>query len=327
MYKTILIIGAFIAQLSASSPISTENNSSLSIAEIIKTYSRYKDQREKEVEQKILKPRILNFANYLYQGLLEMQFQDANRSVAYTATLSLLAKKGKTLELPDSYEHLKPMILREAKLILGAKEKSLSPILSVMIDYTKFKVPTRYEATPYYYRTVKFAQVMPLDTNISAENNNTVAMQTTATIKASQRLTNLQDAIYSNLDYLIGIDYEETDNKRLLLSSHKELNQIAKELDSSYAYDRAILEVLDDNQTAQAYRASSKKRLGLYLPKAYPMKIDKSKPKLAPNISRRELLNLMIENTLSFALTITDNRKDIEMVKWLKGVRAGVLRR
>jgi len=320
MYKNIIIIGAFIAQLSASTILNIENNSSLNIEEIITTYSKYKDQREKEVEQKILKPRVINFINYLYQGAIEMQLKDDNKTIAYTATLSLLANKGKSLELPDKYENLQNIIIEEAKLVVDAKEKRLSPILDVMIDYREFQVPPRYKDSSFYYKIVKFAQIMPLDTNLSLENNITLSMQIEATIKASQRLSNLQDAIYSNLDYLVGIEYKDTNNKKLLLSSKKDINQTAIELDSSYAYDRAIVGLLDNNKTLKNYETSSKNRLALYLPKAYPMKIKKYKPKLTTKSIKKELLNIMIENSLSFALTITNNRKDIEMVKWLKKI-------
>lgn len=324
MYKNIIIIGAFITQLSASTILNIDNNSSLNIEEIITTYSKYKDQREKEVEEKILKPRVINFINYLYQGSVEMQLKDANKTIAYTAMLSLLAKKGKSLELPDMYQNLQNIIIEEAKLVVEAKEKRLSPILNVMIDYREFQVPPRYKDSSFYYKIVKFAQIMPLDTKVSQESNITLSMQIEATIKASQRLSNLQNAIYSNLDYLVGIEYKNTNNKKLLLSSKKDINQTVIELDSSYAYDRAIVGLLDNNKTLKNYETSSKNRLALYLPKAYPMKINKYKSKLAPKTIKKELLDIMIENTLSFALTITDNRKDIEMVKWLKGIREEV---
>jgi len=170
---------------------------------IASAYATYKISREGEVERKILQPRLINFANFLYLGVVNKIASHKRQALAYTAMLSLLAKNGSSLELPDGYENLQEIISKEAKLVFGAKRIAHSPIMKVQIDYRAFKVPKKYRDSPAYYRTLKYAQMMPFEiTSNTAE----IIHQT---IQDSERLTNLYHYINKMLVTFVGAE----DNK------------------------------------------------------------------------------------------------------------------
>ena len=51
---------------------------------IASAYATYKLSREQEIEKSILKPRVINFANFLYQGIVEMPMPNKKQALAYT---------------------------------------------------------------------------------------------------------------------------------------------------------------------------------------------------------------------------------------------------
>ena len=248
---------------------------------IASTYATYKANREQEVEEKVLKPRVLNFVNYLYQGVLEMNIANKEQTVAYTALLSLLAKDGKNLILPDGYEHLAPHIVQEAKLIMAAKGIAISPVMITKVDYRAFKVPPKYQNSATYYRVMKYAQ--------SIQFNKPLAQNIRNTINASERLSNLERHIKEILAQFVGLEqktntllstYRTLDYYILQKSKKPSVNSIAHaikndpiiqqhllNLYSSYDYDFKIMQTLlnsGHNNAFKGYYNQSQYRTQLY---------------------------------------------------------------
>ncbi len=374
MYRIVLLLFALLGSLSAAGYQSfydlygqnrAESRGNLITADFISSaYADYKMLRESEVEQKILKPRVTYFADYLYGGVVEMPLPHKEKVLAYSATLSLLSKKGRNLQLPDGYEHLQTMIIAEAKLVINAGETAPSPILGVSVDYRKFAVPDRYKDSAAYYRTMKFAQTMPIQVPAEAESNRTIGAQLFDTIEASERLTNLYRAIYDTLRQFTGADISETKKAtlfpsgetldRLIFSKSKkpsvddiirvisasdtdpaslpaQIREQILDLDSSYAYDMKIMDTLIKAgypNACKGYYTQIKSRTDLYTMKHQSLKsktVDKKTPKrreraaIEPNLT--QTLDAMIENTLTFAQTINNNKIDLKMIEILKRLR------
>lgn len=307
---------------------------------IASAYATYKLTREQEVEEKVLKPRVLNFVNYLYQGVVEMNIPHKEQTLAYTAVLSLLAKNGQNLIIPDGYELLATRIQQEAQLIINANTVAISPVMNVRIDYRAFKVPSRYQNNPAYYRVMRYAQTIQF--------NPTLAQNIKQTIKASERLTNLERHIKQILSQFIGVEQKSN----TLLSSYKGLdyyifkqskkpsiNDISKaitsknpfmqkhllNLYSSYDYDFKIMQTLLKNGHTNAFKGYytlNQYRNMLYRTQ-YKTKATHQESRTKANIETKleETLSVMIEGALVFANTIKSNDVDKDMITTLKELR------
>jgi hypothetical protein len=306
---------------------------------IASSYAMYKLSREQEVEEKVLKPRILNFANYLYQGVIEMNIAQKEQALAYTGVLSLLAKGGQNLIIPDGYEHLQGVILQEAKFIMNANKIAISPVMKVKVDYRAFKVPKKYINNSTYFRTMKYLQTIPVPQSVKQ------------TIKASERLINLERYIKQIQQQFIGV---ETKSKTLL-STYKGLDyyifkkskipsieEIAKALNpktskspiiqqhllnlySSYDYDFKIMQTLLKNGRSNAFKGyytQSQYRNMLY---RTPFKTkgihQETRVKANMEVKLEETLSVMIEGALVFANSIKNNEIDKNMIMTLKELR------
>ena len=307
---------------------------------IASAYATYKLSREQEVEEKVLKPRVLNFVNYLYQGVVEMNIPHKEQTLAYTAVLSLLAKNGQNLIVPDGYEPLATRIQQEAQLIINANTVAISPVMQVRINYRAFKVPSRYQNNPAYYRVMRYAQTVQF--------NPTLTQNIKQTIKASERLTNLERHIKQILSQFIGVEQKSN----TLLSSYKGLdyyifkqstkpsiNDISKaitsknpfmqqhllNLYSSYDYDFKIMQTLLKNGHTNAFKGYytlSQYRNMLYRTQ-YKTKATHQESRTKANIETKleETLSVMIEGALVFANTIKSNDVDKNMITTLKELR------
>jgi len=310
---------------------------------IASAYATYKLSREQEVEERVLKPRVINFSNYLYQGVVEMNIPNKKDALAYTAMLSLLAKNGKSLNIPDGYEKLQVAIGKEAKLVMSANRIAISPIVKVKVDYRVFKVPSKYQNNAAYFRTMKYAQTMPLHKNL--------AHSIYATIKASERLTNLKYYIEQILSQFIGVEkksntllstYKGLDYYIFKNSKKPSINDISKALNpktskspiiqqhllnlySSYDYDFKIMQTLLKNGHLNAFKGyytQSQYRNQLYRTQ-YKTKAMHQESRHHANMELRleETLNVMIEGALVFANTIKNNEVDKNMIRTLKELR------
>jgi len=255
------------------------------------------------------------------------------------------------LELPDGYEQLQSIINQEAQLIFSANKTALSPIMGVEIDYRVFDVPLQHQTHLAYYRTLKFAQTFPL--------SDTLFMQITQTIKASERLSNLQHHINEILKQFVGMD--RTHQHTALIPSYKSLDSIIFEnslnpsiddiakvmnhdkdgilkdrllhLDSSYDYDMKIIQTLINAKYMSAFKGyytQIKERTMLYTtqPKMPTIQTKSIQTKSIDQRTQADIdpnlvatLNVMIEDALSFSTTIKNNSIDIQMITILKELR------
>ena len=314
---------------------------------IASAYATYKLSREEEIEEKVLKPRVLNFVNYLYQGVIEMNIPNKEQSVAYTGVLSLLAKEGKNLIVPDAYQHLASRIGREAQLVMTANTTALSPVMHVRIDYRKFKVPNKYKNSAAYFRVMKYAQTIQF--------NKPLAQNIKQTIHASERLSNLERHIKQILSQFIGIEkktntllstYKGLDYYILKKSKKPSIDAIAKALNpnrskspiiqqhllnlySSYDYDFKIMQTLLKNNHLTAFKGyytQSQYRNMLYrTPYKNHFKTkaihQERRKKANMEVKLEETLSVMIEGALVFANTIKNNEVDKNMIMTLKELR------
>jgi len=314
---------------------------------IASAYATYKLSREQEVENNVLKPRVLNFVNYLYQGVLEMNIANKEQTVAYTAVLSLLAKNGMNLTVPDAYKHLASRIGQEAQLVTAANAIALSPVMQVRIDYRAFKVPSKYSNNAVYYRVMKYAQTIQF--------NKTLATNIHQTINASERLSNLNRHIKQIFSQFIGVEkktntllstYKGLDHYIFEKSTKPSINLIAKALNpatskdpfvqrhllnlySSYDYDFKIMQTLLKNNYVNAFKGyytQSQYRNMLYRTQ-YKNKFQtkaihqESRTKANMEVKLEETLSVMIEGALVFANTIKNNKVDKNMIMTLKELR------
>ncbi|MCK5855692.1 MAG: DUF3160 domain-containing protein, partial [Sulfurovaceae bacterium] len=288
---------------------------------IASAYATYKLNREQQVEEKILKPRVINFVNYLYQGVLEMNMANKEQSVAYTGVLSLLAKNGQNLILPDEYATLAGRIRQEAELITNAKHLALSPVMQVNIDYKTFKVPTKYRDNPAYFRVMKYAQTIQFNQSLATNIHNT--------IQSSERLSNLNRYIKKILEQFIGVEkksnsllstYKGLDYYIFQKSTNPSINNIIQALNpktsknptiqqrllnlySSYDYDLKIMQTLlkDGHTNAfKGYYTQSQYRNMLYTTKyqnSFTTKDMHQESRTTANIELKleETLSVMIE--------------------------------
>lgn len=194
----------------------SKNQENMVTAEdIVSLYANYKLKRDEIFEKKIIRPRVKNFAEYLYLGLVELKEPNKGDALAYGAVLSLLSKQGRDIFIPDGYEKLGDKIKREIKLIIEANKTTTSPILGVRINYRLFQVPPKYSDDKEFYRAMKFAQTMPFFVNYSkitkVDKKTSNKLLETAyiinkTINSSERLTNLYKQINSSLERFVGIE-------------------------------------------------------------------------------------------------------------------------
>jgi hypothetical protein len=306
---------------------------------IASAYANYKESREQEVEKNVLKPRVLNFVNYLYQGVLEMNIANKEQTVAYTGTLSLLAKNGMNLIVPDGYEHLASRIQQEAQLVTSANQIALSPVMHVNIDYRSFKVPRKYQNNQAYFRVMKYAQTIQFNKSLAQNIKNT--------IKASERLSNLNRYIKKILEQFIGVEqksntlistYRGLDYYIFAKSKKPSVKSIIKaitidptiqkhllNLYSSYDYDFKIMQTLIKNHHLNAFKgyyAQTQYRTQLYR-RVFRTKNTHKKRRLKANIevNLEETLSVMIEGALVFANSIKNNEIDKNMIRTLKELR------
>ncbi|MCK4442564.1 MAG: hypothetical protein KAU90_11210, partial [Sulfurovaceae bacterium] len=83
--------------------------------DIVSIYADYKLKRDEIFEKKIIRPRVKNFAEYLYLGLVELKDPNKGEALAYGAVLSLLSKQGRDIFIPDGYEKIGDKIKREIR--------------------------------------------------------------------------------------------------------------------------------------------------------------------------------------------------------------------
>jgi len=324
---------------------------------ITSAYANYKLSRESEVELKILKPRVLNFANYLYQGVVEINQPKKGKAIAYGAVFAILAKGGRGLIIPDGYEYLKDKIVKEARLITEAKKITTSPLSGKKTDYRLFAIPPKYKNHPAYYRTIKFAQTMPMPKQI------------TQTINASERLTNLYRHINKILEQFVGLSHnpkvlfapkDTLDNLIFRASAKPSINDIAKaiypknpniksaltkipkklqqlhqevkehilHLHSSYDYDWKIMQTLIQAGYINAFKGyytQTKYRTRLFTKRFRQKRVQTKRVNLRTKASIEpklvQTLSTMIEGALLFSTTIKNNSVDLEMVEVLKELR------
>lgn len=314
---------------------------------IASAYATYKLSREQEVEEKVLKPRVLNFVNYLYQGVVEMNIANKEQTVAYTGVLSLLAKNGMNLTVPDAYKHLASRIGQEAQLVTAASSVALSPVMQVRIDYRAFKIPSKYKNNAAYFRVMKYAQTIQF--------NKPLAQNITQTINASERLTNLNRHIKQILSQFIGVEkktntllstYKGLDYYIFQKSTKPSINDIAKALNpqtskspfiqqrllnlySSYDYDFKIMQTLlknGHNNAFKGYYTQSQYRNMLYRTQyknRFKTKAIHQESRTKANMETKleETLSVMIEGALVFANSIKNNEVDKNMIMALKELR------
>ena len=311
---------------------------------IASTYATYKLSREEKIEESVLKPRVINFANYLYKGVVKMDIANKREALAYTAMLSLLAKDGKSLNIPDGYESLQVAIGREAQLIISANSIAISPISHTKIDYRRFRVPTKYRNNPAYFRTLKYAQTLPLTPTLSSALDQT--------IQHSERLRNLKHHIEDLLETFIGVEqksnrllpnYRALDYYVFKNSPKPSINDIIKAISpnsknrvvqkrllglySSYDYDFKIMQILAKREehlnASKGYYIQSRYRNLLYTKTTQTKEPKKSQKRIYANIepNLEELLNVMIEGALLFSNKVNSNQVDQAMIRTLKELR------
>ena len=307
---------------------------------IASAYAQYKLSREAAIEEEVLKPRVLNFANYLYQGVLEMNLANKKQAVAYAGVFSLLAKGGNNLILPDGYEGLATSIGQEVQLIMRANDIAISPVMKVKIDYRAFRVPHKYQNNVTYYRTLKFAQHIPMPKIIRQ------------TITASERLSNLERHIKNVFEQFIGVEQKSTtlfsayrglDYHIFKQTGRASVDEIAKALNpktstspliqqhllnlySAYDYDLKIMQTLliNGHKTAfKGYYTLSQYRHQLYrqafVTKNKPTPDLRVKANIEPKLE--ETLSVMIEGALLFSNSLKKNALDKHMLNTLKELR------
>ena len=306
---------------------------------IASAYANYKESREQEVEENVLKPRVLNFVNYLYQGVLEMNIANKEQTVAYTGTLSLLAKNGMNLIVPDGYEHLATRIQQEAQLVTSANQIALSPVMQVKIDYRIFKIPKKYQNNQAYFRVMKYAQ--------NIQFNKPLAQNIRNTINASERLSNLNRYIKKILEQFIGVEqksntlistYRGLDYYIFSKSKKPSVQSIIKaitidpiiqkhllNLYSSYDYDFKIMQTLIDTNHIPAFKGyynQTQYRTQLYR-RVFKTKSTQKERRTKANIevNLEKTLSVMIEGALVFANNIKNNEVDKNMILTLKELR------
>jgi len=307
---------------------------------IASAYATYKLSREQSVEKHILKPRVLNFVNFLYQGVVEMNLAHKEQTLAYTAVLSLLAKNGENLIIPDGYEYLATPIRQEAQLILSANAIALSPVMHLRIDYKAFKVPPKYQKSPAYYRVMKYAQTINLNPSLSQNIKKT--------LNASERLSNLKRHIEEILSQFIGVEkksnslfssykglayYIFAKNKKASISTIENaiksdlvVKQHLLNLYSAYDYDFKIMQTLLKNGHTNAFKGyytQSQYRSMLYRMHYKTKSTPQQERRKRANIETKleESLSVMIEGALMFSNTLRDNRADKQMIRTLKELR------
>jgi len=298
-----------------------ENIKSVTAEMIIDKYDIYKSKKERLLEDKTLKPRVINFANYLYIGVVEMKIKDKKQIILYSSILSLLAKDGKTLELPDGYDSLSNIINQEVSLIIDSNTTAVSPVMGIEIDYKEFAIPEFYKDSKGYYRAMKFAQLM----EFSTEKLSILSKQLQDTIKASERLTNLYSHINKNIKHINGLD-SNISNSLFAFRDIKKVDNICK-LDNNYDYDTQIINSLSKakyiNESVK-YSNSSRQRVLLYS-KFNSIKNKKNKKNkndklyIQPNLI--ETLNIMIEGAYFWATDIKKSAIDTNIIKELKYLR------
>lgn len=299
-----------------------ENIKSVTAEMIIGKYNVYKSKKERLLEDKILKPRVINFANYLYIGVVEMKIKDKKQIILYSSILSLLAKDGNTLKLPDGYDSLSDTINKEVSLIIDSNAKAVSPVMGIEIDYKEFTIPKMYKDSKGYYRAMKFAQLM----QFSTDELSILSKQLQDTIKASQRLTNLYKHINKNIKHLNGLDNNISNSLFLFRDSGIKVPQNILKLDNNYNYDMQIINSLSKAKyiyESIKYSNSSKKRALLYSSykdiKNITYKKQNLKLYIQPNLI--ETLNIMIEGAYFWATDIKKSSIDTNIIKELKHLR------
>jgi hypothetical protein len=203
------------------------------------------------IEKTILKPRLINFANFILTGLEEYEKSGltpkmSEQAAGYSALLFYFANgRDAKVYLPDRYsKKLQIKLKREVALIREAKNQVVSPIFNVKIDYREFKIPDLYKGDEDFYRLLKLSQIIPVPKDIKR------------LIKISERLTNLYNQIREQIDLNFGI------NKRA-----KGMFPALKGLDY-YIKDIKIDKSEDKNQTAKIDKNKDKNQTA---------KIDKNK--------------------------------------------------
>ena len=170
---------------------------------------------------------------------------------------------------------------------------------------------------PEYYRVMKFIEVMPLNINLSS--------QIEETINESQRLTNLYNAIYNNLNHLkSSIKPTEIEEYLFHIPQYLEYKTISEKsykqiyLNSGHDYDIEIVKALISSKyskEAEEYYKLMKRDISYNK----SVELDKNLTKVNPNLIN--ILNIMIEDSLTFSHTVINNKIDLEMIKRLKRFR------
>ncbi len=298
-------------------------------------YANYKLSRERKIEDKILKPRVLNFAKYLYIANLELHLSTEADIVAYTAILYLLSKDGNTISIPDKYQYLSSIIEQEAELIFSANRVAYSPLGKKNIDYREFKVMDRYSKSRGYFLSMKFLQIMPKPKALLN------------TIHKSTRVNNLYNQIKSNLNQFVGIskigeslfplykginrgiflNNRQASFSQLLyaIRNNNKLRERLLTLNSSYDYDLKIVQSLSEGNhinASKGYFVQSRYRDKLYINPYISKSLSDDNRSYADIENHLEdTLNVMIEGALLFRDTLRDHRADDNMVSILKRLR------
>ena len=269
-----------------------------------------------------------------------MNIANKEQAIAYTGVLSLLAKNGLNLIVPDGYEHLAKDIQKEAQLVTNANTVALSPIMQENIDYKAFKVPNRYRNNPAYFRVMRYAQTIQFSKSL--------AQNIRQTIHSSERLSNLENHIKQILSQFIGVEkksntllstYKGLDYYIFKNSKKPSINDISKaitsknpfiqkhllNLYSSYDYDFKIMQTLLNSGHENAFKGyytQSQYRNMLYRTQ-YKTKSIHQESRTQANIETNleETLSVMIEGALVFANTIKNNEVDKNMIRTLKELR------
>jgi hypothetical protein len=311
---------------------------------IASAYATYKLTRQQELETKVLKPRVVNFVNYLYLGVVERDILHKEQSLAYTATLSLLAKNGQgSIHIPDKHKGIIKRINQEIALIQEAKKITNSPISHTKIDYRVFRIPPQYKNHINYFYTMKYAQTIPMSKNLSK-----VVRET---IKGSERLSNLERYIKQLLEQFVGLEkkshalipsYQSLDYHIFKKSQKPSIQDIINAISpnstnlmvkkrllglySAYDYDFKIMQSLLKSKHPNAMRGYYTQIQ--YKNLLYLKKISTKNPKKEPRRTHatiekglEEMLTVMIEGALIFSNSIKNNQTDKRIILTLKELR------
>lgn len=303
---------------------------------IASAYANYKLSRERKIEDRILKPRVLNFAKYLYIANLELNLSTQADLLPYSAILYLLSKDGNTISIPDKYQYLSSIIKQEAELIFSANRVAYSPLAKKDIDYREFiKVIDRYSKSRGYFLSMKFLQIMPKPKALLN------------TIHKSKRVENLYNQIKSNLNQFVGLsevgeslfppyqglnrgiflNNRQASFSQLLyaIRNNKKLRERLLTLNSSYDYDLKIVQSLSEANyinASKGYFVQSRYRDRLYInPYISKSLLDDNRSYADIESHLESTLNVMIEGALLFRDTLRDHRADDNMVSTLKMLR------